>query len=424
MKAVAERVFNAVYPRLSLFSFLRSRGKHSYKLSFLMQPYSQILASYACNPAQSRGRLYPEEESPNRTVFQRDRDRIIHSAAFRRLEYKTQVFVNHEGDHYRTRLTHTLEVSQLARSLSRALGLNEDLAEAVALAHDLGHTPFGHAGEEGLRDAMKDFGGFDHNAQTLRILTKLEHRYAGFDGLNLTWETLEGVAKHNGPVPEHARSRALKEYAAVQDLELETYAGAEAQVAALADDIAYGNHDIDDGLRSGMLTMDSLEIMPSIGDDVRAIKKKYGNLDAHRLTHEAIRRHISRMVTDLLEQTAENLKESGVQSVEDIRAHAAPIVSFSSAMQETNRALKAFLFEHMYRHYRVNRMASKARRVVKELFTFLLAEPECLPTHWRIQVQTADKQKAAEIVADFVAGMTDRFAIEEHRRLFDIAAGT
>ncbi len=378
------------------------------------------LATYACNPDASRGRLYKEDESNSRSPFQRDRDRIIHSTAFRRLEYKTQVFVNHEGDHYRTRLTHSLEVSQLARSMSRSLGLNEDLAEALALAHDLGHTPFGHAGEDALGEVMKPYGGFDHNAHTIKILTSLEHRYAEFDGLNLTWETLEGIAKHNGPVAKPPRE--LAEYNKKHDLELGSYASGEAQVASLADDIAYNNHDIDDGLRAGLLSIKQLEEVEEVAKIFHEVQKKHPNIDEPRLTHEAIRRLINRMVTDLITQTRKNIAEYNIKNVEDIRKLGKPLVFFSPKMQEINRALQAFLMKNMYRHYKVNRMASKAGRVVKELFEFFLNEPECLPDAWRNITDGKGTSKTATVVADFIAGMTDRFALDEYRRVFDVQA--
>jgi dGTPase len=393
------------------------------------------LAPYACHPAQSRGRLHAEEESPGRSCFQRDRDRIIHSAAFRRLEYKTQVFVNHEGDHYRTRLTHSLEVAQLARSMCRALRLNEDLAEALALAHDLGHTPFGHAGEEALDACMVNFGGFDHNAQTLRILTSLENRYAEFDGLNLTWETLEGVTKHNGPLlkkkavkgsskSKNDLPRAIAAYNALHDLELHTYAGGEAQIASLADDIAYNNHDIDDGLRAGLFEIEQLDDVPGVGAIFREVRQRYPQADQARQIHESVRRLIHRMCMDLLRQTEKNLRASGVKTAGDIRALGKPVAEFSPQMQELNLALKEFLMQNMYRHYKVNRMSSKARRVLKELFTFFHAEPDCLPTAWRDQSSGAGSTQTAGVVADFMAGMTDRFALEEHARIFDRWAKT
>jgi dGTPase len=380
-------------------------------------------ASYAVHPAESRGRLHREPESPTRSVFQRDRDRIIHSTAFRRLEYKTQVFVNHEGDHYRTRLTHSLEVAQIARSASRALGLNEDLAEAVALAHDLGHTPFGHAGEEALDEAMRPFGGFEHNDQTLRILTRLERRYAEFDGLNLTWEALEGTVKHNGPLVGGAANRpvpsTIAAYVREHDLELATWPSAEAQVAALADDIAYNNHDIDDGLRAELFTVADLDEVPLVGPVFREVRQKYPSLEGPRLIHESIRRLIDRMASDLLAETRRRISDARLKSAAEVRALGAATVAFSETMRANDKALKAFLFERMYRHYRVNRMSSKARRIVRGLFQLLHQEPQCLPTEWRQQADGAGAPATARIVADYIAGMTDRFALDEHARLFD-----
>jgi dGTPase len=386
------------------------------------------LASYACRPEESRGRLHPEPESPSRSVFQRDRDRILHSTAFRRLQYKTQVFVYHEGDHFRTRLTHSLEVAQIARTVSRSLGLNEDLAEALALGHDLGHTPFGHAGEDALGAVMQPFGGFDHNEQSLRILTTLERHYAGFDGLNLTWEMLEGTVKHNGPLTGTAAAKPLPPtiaaYVARHDLELGTWPGAEAQVAALSDDIAYNNHDIDDGLRAGLFTIKDLDDVALVGPVFRDVATRHPGLDEARLIHESIRRVIDRMASDLVAETGRRLADSRIETARDIRHLGAPVAAFSETMRSNDKALKAFLFERMYRHYRVNRMASKARRVVQELFQLLLAEPQCLPTEWRLQADGAGQSKTARVVADYIAGMTDRYALDEHYRLFDRYATT
>ncbi len=385
-------------------------------------------ASYACTPETSRGRLHAEPESATRTCFQRDRDRIIHSAAFRRLEYKTQVFVNHEGDFFRTRLTHSLEVSQIARSVCRCLGLNEDLAEALALAHDLGHPPFGHAGEDALKETMTPYGGFDHNGQSLRVVTRLEERYAAFAGLNLTWETLEGVVKHNGPlVGPNGRGgvpRAIAEYAKDQDLELSTHASAEAQVAAIADDIAYNNHDIDDGLRAGLFSVDDLADVPLVGPIFATVRTAYPGLDESRLIHEAVRRMIGAMVTDLLEETRRRIEASRPKGADDIRRLDRPVAAFSAAMAANDAALKAFLFKNMYRHYKLNRMTSKARRVVRDLFGLLISEPECLPTEWRVKASGPDTEATAQLVADYIAGMTDRYALDEHRRLFDVQART
>jgi dGTPase len=378
-------------------------------------------APYASRPEESRGRLHPEPEHEMRSPFQRDRDRIIHSTAFRRLKHKTQVFVYHEGDHYRTRLTHSLEVAQIARTISRALGLDEDLAEALALAHDLGHTPFGHAGEEALNVEMAAFGGFSHNDQTLRILTKLECGYAEFDGLNLTWEALEGTAKHNGPL-SLPLPPSIAAYDSRHKLDLDCYAGPEAQVAALADDIAYNNHDIDDGLRAGLFGVAALAEVPLVGPVFQEVAQRYPKLDEPRLIHEAIRRMIDRMVRDLVAETRLRLCDSGVRTAQDVRALGRPVAAFSQEMRDNDRALKRFLQERMYRHYRVNRMSHKARRVVRELFQLFVAEPECLPSEWRAAAACGDPIGRARIVADYLAGMTDRFALDEHRRLFDTYA--
>jgi dGTPase len=380
-------------------------------------------APFACHPHRSRGRLHPEPESATRTPFQRDRDRIIHSAAFRRLKHKTQVFVYHEGDYYRTRLTHSLEVAQIARSVSRALGLNEDLAEAVALAHDLGHTPFGHAGEEALAEAMAGYGGFDHNEQAFRILTSLERRYAEFDGLNLTWETLEGVVKHNGPLVGPSAKKAAPASIAAwpQDLELDGWPGLEAQVASLADDIAYNNHDIDDGLRAGLFTIADLAEVPLVGPVFRQVSERYPHLEEPRLIHEAIRRLIDAMVNDLIGETRRRLDALRPEDADTLRRCGRPTAAFSDGMRENDRALKRFLFERMYRHSTVNRMTAKARRVVRELFAFYIEQPDCLPGEWREEAErAASPAESARLIADYIAGMTDRYALEEHQRLFDV----
>jgi len=384
---------------------------------------SRTFAPYATKAEESRGRLHGEPESATRSVFQRDRDRIIHSAAFRRLKHKTQVFVYHEGDYYRTRLTHSLEVAQIARSISRALGLDEDLAEAVALAHDLGHTPFGHAGEEALGAVMEPFGGFDHNDQTLRILTQIERRYADFDGLNLTWETLEGVVKHNGPLlperPGRLLPRTIAEYVTRHDLELATNPGVEAQVAALADDLAYVTHDIDDGLRAGLLTIPALAGVPLAGPTFAEVENRYPGIETPRLVHESIRRLIDAMVNDMLAETRARLAAAAPESAEAVRRLPQKVAAFSAPMAEEVRALKSFLFESMYRHYKVNRMTAKARRVVRELFDLYVKTPECLPDEWRDKAEAGDARERAVLVADYIAGMTDRYALEEHHRLFD-----
>jgi dGTPase len=388
-------------------------------------------APYATDPAHSRGRLFDEPESPSRTAFQRDRDRIIHSSAFRRLKYKTQVFVYHEGDHFRTRLTHSIEVAQIARSIARTLGLDEDLAEALALAHDLGHPPFGHAGEDALEACMAAYDGFDHNAQGLKLVTQLEHRYADFDGLNLTWEALEGLVKHNGPLsgPNAAvKNRqkpmpvAIADYMKRHDLELSTYAGAEAQVAALADDIAYNNHDIDDGLRAGLFSIDDLRAVPLVGPVIDKLEKRYPGLEPQRLIHESVRRIITLMIDDTIAETRGRAAVDKPQSSTDVRSMARALVSFSGTMQANDAALKSFLFQRMYRHYKVNRMMLKARRVVADLFELFIAEPGILPPEWSRQTSGAKQKGTARVVCDYIAGMTDRFAIQEHKRLFDLGS--
>lgn len=379
----------------------------------------QALAAIATRADRTRGRAAPEPESQSRSAFQRDRDRIVHAAAFRKLQYKTQVFVYHEGDYFRTRLTHSLEVAQIARSIARTLALDEDLAEALALAHDLGHPPFAHAGETALERAMADYGGFDHNAQTLRVLTKLEQRYAAFDGLNLTWEALEGIAKHNGPVTGPL-PWALAEVAEEIDLELDTYAGPEAQVAALSDDIAYDNHDIEDGVRAGLLPIEEVREVPLIGPLIREVEVLYPGLSRHRLVHEAKRRMTSRMIEDLVVETRRRLAADKPQSAADVRALGRPLVAFSAQLETDQKALKAFLMQRLYRHYKVNRMTSKVRRVVADLFAMLIDEPECLPDDWRRSAGAPRSQATARTVCDYLAGMTDRFAFAEHARLFDL----
>ncbi len=383
-------------------------------------------APFACFSDQSRGRLFSEPEATTRTAFQRDRDRIIHSVAFRRLQYKTQVFVYHEGDHYRTRLTHSLEVAQIARSIARVLRVDEDLTEAVALAHDLGHTPFGHAGEEALDACMADHGGFDHNGHALRLVTALEKRYADFDGLNLTWECLEGLVKHNGPLITSDRSpeslpEAIAEYQDTHDLELETFPSAEAQIAALSDDIAYNNHDIDDGLRAGVFSVDQLLAIPLVGDIFRSVMDQNPGLEERRLIHEAVRRLIAAMVDDLLAETRRRIEALSPKSADDVRRAPRAVVAFSDEMMENNRALKEFLFENMYRHFKVNRMMTKAKRVVTDLFEVLRETPSLMPNGRDLAAQGLSQKETARIVSDYIAGMTDRFAYKEHQRLFELA---
>ncbi|MFN3658959.1 MAG: deoxyguanosinetriphosphate triphosphohydrolase [Pseudolabrys sp.] len=386
-------------------------------------------AVYAADPAESRGRRFAEPPSPSRNDFRRDCDRIIHSAAFRRLAHKTQVFVYHEGDHYRTRLTHSLEVVQIARSLARALGLDEDLAEAAALGHDLGHSPFGHAGERALDACVAAFGGFDHNAQTLRIVTDLERRYAGFDGLNLTWETLEGLVKHNGPLTdpqgkptaryvEHGVPAPILAYTQIHDLQLSSFASAEAQVAAIADDVAYDAHDIDDGLRAGLFTLDDIAAVPIVGDILREIEAAYPRLDPARRVHELVRRLITRMIVEVTAESTRRLEALGPRSVADIRAAPQAMIAFSPAMAEADKAIKGFLYPRMYRHARVMQVMNEAEQVVRDLFAHFSARPADLPEEWGEGLERMGESGRARRVADYIAGMTDRYALIEHARFF------
>lgn len=374
-------------------------------------------AIYASDPAQSRGRRFSEPASPTRNAFRRDCDRIIHSSAFRRLAHKTQVFVYHEGDHYRTRLTHTLEVAQIARSIARALGLDEDLAEALALAHDLGHPPFGHAGERALDECLAGCGGFDHNAQALRIVTDLERRYAAFDGLNLSWETLEGLVKHNGPLVgrdgaavgryvRHGVPTPIAAYSKVQDLELWTYASAEAQVAALSDDIAYDAHDIDDGLRADLFTLDDIAQVTLIGNILSAIEAQYPGIEPGRRAHEIVRALITRMIEDVIAESGMRIVMLSPRTAAEVREAPRPVVGFSPAMEKTDRDIKGFLYPRMYRHERVVRVMADAERVVRDLFAHYTASPADLPAEW------------GEGIGDYIAGMTDRYALIEHAKYF------
>ncbi|MBC7143244.1 MAG: deoxyguanosinetriphosphate triphosphohydrolase [Rhodobacteraceae bacterium] len=388
------------------------------------------LAPYACHPDASRGRQFSETVSTFRSPFQRDRDRIIHSSAFRRLKHKTQVFVEHEGDYYRTRLTHTIEVAQVARTIAGHLGLNTDLAEAVALAHDLGHPPFGHTGEDALAELMAPYGGFDHNAQAIRIVTRLERHYADFDGLNLTWETLEGIAKHNGPVigPNASGSHsvadpadipyALAGFNAAYDLELYSHASAEAQVAAVADDVAYNHHDLHDGLRAGLFTEADLMELPVTGPAFAEVDRLYPNLDPTRRRHEALRRVFGAMVEDVIAVAQNRLQSSQPQSVEEIRAMDGPIIRFSKPLYQNLKAIKGFLFTRMYRAPTVVRERQRVTAMINDLFPLFLDDPALLPAEWRADVARArDRTELARVVLDYVAGMTDRFAIQEHERL-------
>ena len=372
-----------------------------------------MLASYACDPSNSRGRLHNEAESTHRSAFQRDRDRIIHSTAFRRLMHKTQVFVAHEGGLFRTRLTHTIEVGQVARTIASVLGLSVELTEAVALAHDLGHTPFGHNGEDVLSLCMAPYGGFDHNAQALKIVTSLERHYAEFDGLNLTWETLEAIAKHNGPVIGELPF-SLNDYNNLHNLELGTYASAEAQAAAIADDIAYNNHDLDDGLRAGLFTVDDIIELPLVGRCFQIVDAKYPRLDPARRRHEALRRVFGIMVEDVVAQSQMRIAKLAPKTAQEIRNHSAPVIQFSDDLFAQLKEIRAFLFTRMYRHDEVNKMRDRTGKVVRDLFNVYMAAPELLPK--RRRAITGGNTAQARAIADYIAGMTDRFAFEEHTK--------
>lgn len=386
--------------------------------------------TYRTNFLKSKGRFYIEEENSLRSPYMRDRDRLVHSAAFRRLEHKTQVFVQHEGDNFRSRLTHTIEVSQIARTLAINLGLDSDLAETISLAHDLGHTPFGHAGEEELNSLMASKGGFDHNAQTLRIVTKLEKRYAKYDGLNLTWESLEGIVKHNGPLLKTIPT-VVEEYQNFilenkpnHDLKLNNFAGLEAQVAAIADDIAYCNHDIDDGIRAGLFTIEDLENINYIGEILSSIRSQWPDIEDRRLVHETIRILINTMVNDVVKETTRVIKSEKFSDVEDIRNYKTSIVNFSKNINDNNNKLRFFLHEKMYRHTIVNRMTSKAKNIISDLFKVFSNDLSILPTEWRNLAESEKSDlKVYRVIADYIAGMTDRYAVMEHKRLFDFHDG-
>jgi len=383
--------------------------------------YESTLAAYACRTACSRGRVYAESESEHRNPYQRDRDRIIHSTAFRRLEYKTQVFVNHEGDHYRTRLTHSIEVAQIARSICRSMRLHEDLAEAVALAHDLGHTPFGHSGQDALNEAMQDYGGFEHNRQSLRIVEKLEHKYAAFSGLNLSYETREGIVKHHSAY-DTPSNRDLAHF------NLHEQPALESQIGNLADEIAYNNHDVDDGYRAGMLTVDDLLKLELFGHYYARVDKEFPHVSERLKVNETVRHMINFLIVDVVEETARRIRDLNINSFADVRAAKTPLVAFSPAARRKNGELKKFLYKNMYRHYRVARMASKAERVIREIFETYMQNPAMLPHHQQCEMATArssgslGKERLARIIADYIAGMTDRYALEEYERLFNISA--
>lgn len=388
-----------------------------------------MLAPYACNPARSRGRQHAEAASTSgRSNFQRDRDRIIHAGAFRKLQYKTQVFINHEGDYYRTRLTHSLEVAQITRSICRILGLDEDLGEAIALAHDLGHTCFGHTGEDALNESMQDVGGYDSNDQTIRIITGLEERYAAFDGLNLTWETVEGIAKHNGPLTgpfadkrkhPHGASASIAALDAVWPLEISGFASLEAQVAALADDVAYNAHDIDDGLRSRLISYDDLVEMPLTGPILADLAREYPGIEGSRKRNELHRRLLAILISDVLAETQRRLAEARPQSVEDVRKAGSAFVLFSEALRPSERAIRNFLFERVYRSPQLSRVRIKAYSCVQHLYFAFMEEVGRMPPDWQKRISSgADKKTQARVVADYIAGMTDRFAMQEYERIF------
>ncbi|HKO69701.1 MAG TPA: deoxyguanosinetriphosphate triphosphohydrolase [Bradyrhizobium sp.] len=387
-------------------------------------------APYACDPDLSRGRLFQEPPSKTRSAFRRDCDRVIHSTAFRRLKHKTQVFVFHEGDHYRTRLTHSLEVAQIARALARQLGLDEDLTEALALAHDLGHPPFGHAGERALDSCLQAHGGFDHNAQTLRVVTSLEHRYPEFDGLNLTWETLEGIVKHNGPLTQRNGAAAgryrdrgipigISQYNQIYDLELWSFASLEAQVAAIADDIAYDAHDIDDGLRAGLFTVDDLTVMPLMAHMIAEIARRYPDLDNDRRGAELVRELISYLIGAVSAEARRRLEAARPRSVADVRGHGKVLIAFPPQVAEAEAGIKSFLKERMYRHPRVMRAMGEAEQILFDLFARYLKTPGDLPAEWLPSSAHETEAEHARRIGNFVAGMTDRFALIEHQRLFD-----
>ncbi|MDP9837927.1 dGTPase [Neorhizobium huautlense] len=384
-------------------------------------------AIFAADPWSSRGRLFPEGGSLTRSEFQRDRDRIVHTTAFRRLKHKTQVFIGVDGDHYRTRLTHTIEVAQIARALARALKVDEDLAEGVALVHDFGHTPFGHTGEDALDEMLKPYGGFDHNAQSLRIVTKLERRYADFDGLNLTWESLEGLVKHNGPMMTKAGEgikgpvpQPILDYCEIHDLELASFASLEAQVAAIADDIAYNTHDIDDGLRSGFLTLDMLEDVPFLAGMMREVRDRYPNLEPSRFAHEIMRRQITHMVEDVIGVAQERLAKLKPQRAEDIRGADQAVATFSTEMAETDRQIKRMLFSRIYHHPDIMRIRAGAADIVCDLFRAYMVAPQEMQSHyWVSQMPDLSEAARARHVGDYLAGMTDTYAVKAHQRLFD-----
>jgi dGTPase len=380
-----------------------------------------MLNSYASIPEQSKGRFIKEQDDPIRNLYQRDRDRIIHSIAFKKLQYKTQVFVNHEGDLFRTRLTHSLEVAQVARTIAKQLKISEDLTEALALAHDLGHAPFGHTGENALNSVMKDYGGFDHNAQTLKIVTEIEEKYADFKGLNLTWETIEGITKHNGPMDKNKCHSIIKNLDDKMNLRLDTYASLEAQVASISDDIAYNNHDIEDGVRAGLLDLDELRNVIILKDFIKETEANNKNLKPTRLVNHVMRRMMNYMIYDIIKQIQNNINKHNIITSEDVRNLGAPLVNFSDEVEEYNKQVRKLLSQKVYYNFKVNRMRNKATRIVIKLFKLFFEDPACLPTEWMKTIPVNNEKEKALIVADYIAGMTDRYAINEYNSFFDVS---
>jgi len=380
-----------------------------------------MLKSYACLPQNTKGRIYPENPTPYRNEFERDRDRIIHSNAFKRLQYKTQVFVNHEGDHYRNRLTHSIEVSSIARSLARELGLSDDLAEGVALAHDLGHSPFGHAGEETLNECMKEYGGFQHNAHSFKILTLIEQKYAAYDGLNLTWEVLEGIVKHNGPVSKEHISQYMADYNSQHNLDFDKYSSAESQVASLSDDVAYISHDLEDSINARIITFKDLEEIEFINKYVIALRKQYDDVSDSRLIYEVARKLTHHLIQSLLDQTRSNIKEFKIATEEDVRDLGRPLIEFTPEINEEIKQIKAFLLRKVYKHHRVVSVIVQCQKVVKKLFNLYSSNIELLPLSWRILIEENDaKSKKMSMIADYIAGMTDRFAIKQYQSFYNL----
>lgn len=379
-----------------------------------------MLQKYACVPEKTKGRIYPEKPTPYRNEFERDRDRIIHSNSFKRLQYKTQVFVNHEGDHYRNRLTHSVEVSSIARSLCKELNLSDDLGEAVALAHDLGHSPFGHAGEEALNECMKDYGGFSHNAHSFKILTYLEQKYAAYNGLNLTWEVLEGIVKHNGPLPQKDLSQYIVDYNAKHDLELKKYSSAEAQVASLSDDIAYITHDLEDSIGAGIITYKDLEEVPFIHQYIKTVKNDHKDIEDSRLIYEVARKLTHHLIESLLFQTRENIKKHKIESQSDIRNLGQSLVEFTPATWEEIKIIKTFLFNKVYKHHRVVSVTLQSQKVVKSLFKLYSENINILPFSWRDMIKDSVNNSKMSIIADYIAGMTDRYAIKQYQSFYNL----